>query len=231
MLESLLPTFVNTLTVLAGSGVGLLLHGRIPQRFRVILFQTIALVTLIIGLKDAMACQNIPMLALGMIAGSMCGEALKIEQRLEGIGDWLRRRTGAGGDSRFVDGFVSASLLFCVGAMTVVGALEAGVERNGEILYTKSLLDGHAAAFLAGALGAGVMAGALTVFTFQGALTLVFMAVGAQLPDAAVREIGAAGGLMIVAISLNLLELATIRVGNMLPGMVFAGLLAALPFV
>ena len=108
--------------------------------------------------------------------------------------------------------------------MTVVGTLRAGVEGNGEILYTKSLLDGHAALFLAAAMGLGVMASAVTVLIVQGLFTLVFMTAGSLMPEYMITEIGAAGGLMIVGISINLIELGKVRVGNLLPGMVYAGL-------
>ncbi|HXK95774.1 MAG TPA: DUF554 family protein, partial [bacterium] len=126
----------------------------------------------------------------------------------------------------FIDGFVNASLLFCVGAMSVVGSFRAGVEGNGDILYTKSMLDGHAAIFLAGAMGAGVMASAVSVLGFQGGLTLLFIAFGRGLPDFVIREVGAAGGLLIVGISINLLDVGKIRAGNLLPAMLLAGILA-----
>ncbi len=221
----MISTLVNTLAVLLGSAVGLGLHGRIAERFKVILFQSIGLITLIIGLRDAFKTEDIPILALSLILGGLIGEGLNIEGRLEAVGAILKRWMRVEGDSQFIEGFVAASLLFCTGAMTVVGTLKAGVEGNGEIIYTKSLLDGHAAIFLAGAMGAGVMASAATVLFFQGGLTLMFMLVGANLPDYVITEIGAAGGLLIVGISINLLNIGKVRVGNLMPGMLFAGLL------
>jgi len=223
MLNALLPTLVNALAVLMGSAIGLLLHGRLSNRFREILFQAIGLATVVIGMRDALATNHIPILALSMILGALAGEGLNLEGRLESLGGLLQRRLYPRGDGEFIQGFVTAGLLFCVGAMTVVGALRAGVGGNGEIYYTKSLLDGHAAVFLAGALGAGVMASAGCVLCVQGGLTLLFMIVGANLPDYVVREVGAAGGLMILAISINLLGIGKVRVGNLLPGMLFAG--------
>ena len=221
----MISTLVNTLAVLLGAAVGLGLHGRITDRFRIILFQSIGLITLIIGLRDALKTEDIPLLALSLILGALIGEGLNIEGRLESVGAILKRWMRVEGDSQFIEGFVAASLLFCTGAMTVVGTLKAGVEGNGEIIYTKSLLDGHAAVFLAGAMGAGVMASAATVLFFQGGLTLMFMLVGANLPDFVITEIGAAGGLLIVGISINLLNIGKVRVGNLMPGMLFAGLL------
>lgn len=222
------PTLVNAIAVFAGSAIGLWAHGRVPERFRTIMFQAIGLVTLLIGFRDALQTQNIPMLALSMIFGGLLGEALDIEKQLGRIGEGLKHLFAKDGDSSFVDGFVYASLLFCIGAMTVVGTFRAGVEGDGEIIYTKSLLDGHVSIFLAGAMGAGVMASALTVLGVQGALTLIFMAAGRGLPPEVISEVAAAGGLLIVGIGLSLLDVVKVRLGNLLPGMFFAGVFAAL---
>lgn len=222
----MLPTIVNAVAVLIGAAIGLLFHGRTPERYRIILFQAIGLVTLLIGMKEALQTQSVPLLALSMIAGGLAGEALAIERRLEGVGTWLKTRLASEGDSQFVDAFVYSSLLFCVGALTVVGTFRAGVEGDGELLYTKSLLDGHAALFLASAMGSGVMASALTVLGVQGALTLAFIAAGTALPEPVIAEVGASGGLLIVGIGLRLLDIADVRIGNLLPAMFFAGLLA-----
>jgi len=220
------PTLVNTLAVVAGSLAGLAFHGRLAPRFRVILFQAIGLATLVIGLQEALQTRDIPFLALSMIAGALLGEWIDIENRLRTAGEWIKHSIGQQQNPEFIDGFVNASLLFCVGAMSVVGSFRAGVEGNGDILYTKSLLDGHAAIFLAGAMGAGVMASAFSVLGFQGGLTLTFAAFGTGLPDYVIREVGAAGGLLIVGISINMLDVGQVRVGNLLPAMLLAGICA-----
>ncbi len=220
------PTLVNTLAVVIGSLAGMAFHGRLTLRFRIILFQSIGLATLVIGLQEALKTQNIPFLALSMIAGALLGEGIDIEGRLQALGGWIKKHVGQQKNPEFIDGFVNASLLFCVGAMSVVGSFRAGVEGNGDILYTKSMLDGHAAIFLAGAMGAGVMASAVSVLGFQGGLTLLFIAFGRGLPDFVIREVGAAGGLLIVGISINLLDVGKIRAGNLLPAMLLAGILA-----
>ena len=220
----MIPTLVNTVAVLIGSSIGLLLHKRISERYRSILFQAIGLATIAIGLKDALRTQELPLLALSMIVGGLLGEWIDIEKRMQDMGDILKRVMKRDEDSRFVEGFVFSSILFCSGAMTVVGCFRAGVEGNGDLLYTKSVLDGHASIFLAGAMGAGVLASSSTILLFQGLLTLVFMAVGTSLPDYVITEVGAVGGLLIVAISINLLELGRVRVGNLMPGMLVAGI-------
>lgn len=220
----MIPTIVNTIAVIIGSSIGLLFNRHLTDRFRIILFQAIGLTTAVIGLKDALKTDDIPILALSAIAGALIGEWLNIEGAMESLGVKLKRWTGRDDDSQFVDGFVFASILFCTGALTVVGTFEAGVLGNGDKIYVKSILDGHAAIFLAGAMGAGVLASAGTVLAFQSTLTLLFMLWGAGLPDYVITEVGAVGGLLIVGISINLLDLGRVRVGNLLPGMLFAGI-------
>lgn len=224
MLYGLFPTVVNAVAILLGSLIGLSFHGRVSERYRTILFQAIGLVTGMIGIQYAIQTREVPLLAFSMILGGLLGEWLNIEAFLHSLGDTFQRWMGHR-ESQFTEGFVYASLLFCIGAMAIVGSFQAGVERKGDLLYTKSLLDGHVAIFLAGAMGAGVMLSALTVFVVQGVLTLLFLAIGSGLPANILTEISAAGGLLIMGISINLLEIGTIRLGNLLPSMFFAGLL------
>lgn len=219
----MLPTLVNTLAVLVGSSIGLLFHNRIADRYRSILFQAIGLVTILIGIKDAMRSQEIILLALSFIIGGLLGEWIDIEGRIKSVGSVLKRAMKQEGDTHFIDAYVFASVLFCTGAMTVVGCFRAGVEGNGTLLYTKSLLDGHASIFLAGAMGAGVMASSLTILAFQGSLTVLFMFFVGELPGYVIDEAAAAGGLLIVAISINMMELGRVRVGNLLPSLFLAG--------
>ncbi|MDX9753514.1 MAG: DUF554 domain-containing protein [bacterium] len=220
LFHALLPTFVNTLAVLAGAGLGLWLHGRMSARFKTVLFQAIGLATAIIGIQMAIPTREVPLLALSMILGGLLGEWLNIEENLKRLGDRMQSLWGGEG-SAFTEGFVYASLLFCVGAMTVVGTFQAGVQGNGDLIYTKSLMDGHVAIFLAGAMGAGVLASAGTVLVVQGLLTVLFLLCGAGFPAPVIAEIGAAGGLLIMGIAINLLEIGHVKVGNLLPSMAF----------
>lgn len=222
----MIPTIVNAVAVIIGASIGLAFHGRISERYRTILFQAIGLVTILIGMKDAMQTRSIPLLALSMIAGGLIGEAIDLDKRLNQVGEWLKHRIAKPGDHQFVDAFVYASLLFCVGTMTVVGSFRAGVQGDGEILYTKSLMDGHAAIFLASGMGAGVLASSLTVLIVQGGLTLLFMMTISDLPELVVTEVSAAGGLLIAGIGFMLLDVVKIRLANLLPSILFAGLLA-----
>lgn len=221
----MLPTVFNTVTVFIGASIGCFMHHYISERYRTILFQSIGLSTLLIGIKESLHTTEIPLLAFSMIGGGLLGEWLNIEERLKGLGGWLKRWFGGQDDSRFLDAFVYASLLFCVGAMTLVGTFRAGVLGDGELLYTKSVMDGFAAMVLASGMGSGVAASAVFVLLFQGSLTLIFMLWGNQLPEYIVTEVGASGGLLIIGISINLLNVGMIKIGNLIPGMVLTGLL------
>lgn len=218
-MSSFLPTIVNMLTVIFGALIGVWFHKLLHERFRELIFQSLGLITILIGIRDAMGSQQIPLTALSLIIGAIIGEAINIEKHLSAIGIWLHKIINHK-DERFVDGFVNASLLFCVGGMTIVGTLQAGVNANGDILYTKATMDGLAAVFLAGAMGLGVLFSGITIFTVQGTLTAIFYAIGNQIPSTTVTELSAIGGLMIMAIGFNLLGVTKIRVGNLLPGLV-----------
>lgn len=217
-MSSFLPTIVNTLTVITGALIGVWFHKLLEERFRELIFQSLGLITVLIGVRDAMGSQHIPLIALSLILGAIVGEAINIEKHLKSIGIWLHKTT-THQDERFVDGFVNASLLFCVGGMTIVGSLQAGVNANGDILYTKATMDGLAAVFLAGAMGLGVLFSGITIFVVQGSFTAIFYLIGSQIPSTTVTELSAIGGLMILAIGFNLLGVTKIRVGNLLPGL------------
>lgn len=215
-----MPTIVNAVTVIIGSCVGLWLHRILHERFRELIFQALGLVTILIGLRDALGSQQIPIIAFSLILGGLFGEALNIEMQMERLGAWFHQFIKHG-DGNFINGFVYASLLFCIGGMTIVGSLQAGINADGEILYTKALMDGMAAIFLAGAMGLGVMFSSVTILLVQGSLTFIFYFAGNQIPESIVKELAAVGGLMIVAIGLNLLGIIKIRIGNLLPALLF----------
>ena len=228
-----LPTITNTITVAAGAALGLLFAARIADRYRTVLFQSIGLLTLVVGFKEALGTESLPILALSLILGGLCGEALQIEARLESLAGRLKRKIGREDDVRFVEGFVTSTLLFCVGTMTLVGCFDAAVKGDGELLYTKSIMDGTVAVFLAGAMGMGVLCSSGSVLVIQGVLTGLFLLLGGSLAfnvigsDAVVREVSAAGGAVILGIGINLLELRHVRVANLIPAMIVAGLLAS----
>jgi uncharacterized membrane protein YqgA involved in biofilm formation len=281
-------TVLNVATVLAGSGLGMLLGHRLPERTRSVVTDGLGLVTLLAAALSASAVLDRPLVeatgpgapvlvVLGsLLLGGICGSLLRVEDRIEGLGTELQRRLvrtpetslaatvrpasgkgggrvvghraagnadGGGGTSggreggasaardRFVKGFLTASLVFCVGPLTVLGSIDDGLGRGIQQLALKSTLDGFAAIAFAASFGIGVAAAALTVAVVQGGFTLVGVVLGDVLPEAHVSALTATGGLLLVGIALRLLRLRDVPVGDLLPALVFAPLLTQLAVV
>lgn len=234
-------TLLNVTTVLAGSAIGLLVGHRLPQRTRDVVTDGLGLVTLMIAALSTAAVLDGAFVAevgdsatvlvvLGsLLLGGIAGSLLHVEARLEAFGGVLQRRLlrGSGGESRrrFVEGFVTASLLFCVGPLTILGSLSDGLGLGYEQLAVKSVLDGFASIAFAATLGWGVMASALVVLVVQGGLTLLGLLVGDVLSDGAVAAITATGGLLLVGVALRLLRLKPLPVGDLLPALLVAPVL------
>lgn len=253
-------TVVNIATVLLGATLGVLLGHRISERTKALVTDALGLVTLLIAaltvmdvrspaLRDAVGPQAPVLIVLGaLLVGGICGSLLRIEDRLEALGGWLRTRLSGTTDAdganasrdgpsgpdqradlgerrRFIEGFVSASLLFCVGPLTILGSLSDGLGRGADQLFVKAALDGFAAIAFAASFGWGVAASVLVVAVVQGGLTLVGVLAGDVLPDAHVAALGATGGLVLVALALGLLRIRRIPVGDLLPALVVAPLL------
>lgn len=227
----MIATLVNAAAVIAGSLVGLLLRGRLKDRFRIAIQIGAGVLTLVVGVQMAMKSSMIVALALALIAGGVLGEWWRIEDGILRLGDTLRRtfRVGArGADGEeasdgtrgFAYGFLNASLLFCVGAMAIVGSFKAGTEGDGTLIYTKSVLDGAMAIVFTAAQGVGVAFSALTVLVYQGALTLLAGVVKPYVTDALIAEVTGAGGALLLMIGLNLLGIARLKTANYLPAIV-----------
>ena len=216
-----LGTIINTATVLAGGGFGLLIGNRIPDRIRVIIVQVIGLVTIAIGFRDVMNTDNMVFPLVGMVLGAIIGELLRIEDRLEDLGELLRRKfTKPESESKFVTGFVTATLLFCVGPLTILGAIEDASGKTPQLYIIKGTLDGFMMIIFSALYGVGAIFSAASVFVIQGSLTLFGTSLDALLTDRMRLELFAAGGLAVLAIGLNLLEIKRIRLGSLLPGLV-----------
>jgi uncharacterized membrane protein YqgA involved in biofilm formation len=237
-------TLLNMATILVGSGLGVLLGGRLPDRTRMTVTDGLGLVTLVIGglnvaalgdreFADAVGDGGTLLVVLGaVLLGGITGSLLQLEARMEGVGAWLQRRLTKEGDSasraRFVEGYVSASLVFVVGPLAVLGSLSDGLGRGIEQLALKSTLDGFASLAFAASLGWGVAASALSVGVLQGALTLLGALLGGLLPAALVSSVTATGGVLLLGVGLRLLALKAVAVGDLLPALVAAPLLTAL---
>lgn len=227
-------TLINTAAVIAGGTLGLLLGHRLPKRVQETVMHGLGLVTLVIGAQLALETKNILIVLGSLLLGGILGEWLEIEGRLENLGRRLERwlaKKGATSDEGKIPlsrGFVMASLLFCVGPMTILGSMQDGLTGDFSLLATKSLLDGFASLALASTLGVGVPLAALTVFTYQGTLTLLAAYLGGFLTDPMIGEISAAGGVLIIGLGLVLLEIKRLRVANYLPALLIAPLVVAL---
>ncbi len=222
-------TWINVATILLGTTLGLMLRSRLPKSMQQIITQAVGLMTLVIGVSmasnlsdvDAGPIDGIILALLVMAAGGMLGEWWQIEKRLSVLGNWLKARVRGGG--RFTEGFVAASLLFCIGPMAIVGSLNNGLSGDNALLTLKSTMDGLAAIALTGTYGVGVGFSALSVLSVQGALSLLSSLLGTVLADPTtspqVLLITGTGGLMILGIGLNLLEIGQVRVASFLPAL------------
>ena len=217
----MIAVLVNTATVLLGSAIGLLFRNRIREKFTKAVVSALALVTVLIGLDSALDTANILCVIVCMVIGTTVGEWIRIEERIDGAGDYLKTKImkGRASDNRFTEGFVTACIVFCVGSMTIMGSLESGIHGNHSIIYAKSALDFVSSMMFAAAMGWGVPFAALFVLLFQGALTLLAGVVSPYLSAAVVTEMSAVGGTILVGMGINMLEIGPMRikVANMLP--------------
>jgi uncharacterized membrane protein YqgA involved in biofilm formation len=223
-------TLINVATVVAGSSAGLLVGSRLPERIRQTVLSGLGLITLVIGMSMALQTRNPLLMLAALLLGGVIGELLSLEERLQALGRYLETRVSgrSGEGSAFVRGFVTASLVFCVGPMTILGSIQDGLTGNYTLLAIKATLDGFASLAFSASLGIGVMFAALTVLIYQGALTLGAGLVKAVLTEAMITEMTAVGGTMILGIGLLLLDLKRVRVASFLPGLFIAPLLVAL---
>ncbi len=212
---------INAVLVLLGSAVGLLFKSKIKESWSKAIMVALGLCVLLIGVSGAIKTQSVICVILSMVIGTVLGELLRIEDRLDALGETLKRRLMKGRESgRFTEGFMTATLMFCVGSMAIVGSMEAGIQHNYATILSKSVLDCVTSVTLAAAMGIGVAVSAAAVLVYQGALTLLFIFVGDFLPAATVTEMSATGSLLIIALGLNMIGATgekRIRAGNMLP--------------
>lgn len=234
-------TAINVTTVVAGSGLGLLIGHRLSLRVRSTVTAALGLVTLLIAadaatevgsadLRDAVGDSAPMLIVLGsLVIGGIIGSSLRLEDRLEDFGGWLQGRLTRGeateGRQRFIEGFVISSLVFCIGPLTILGSINEGVGNGADQLLLKATLDGFAALAFAASFGIGVMASAIAVGVIQGSLTVLGALLGSFLPDAHLAALTATGGLILVGVAFRLLDLKSIHVADLLPALVIAPIL------
>jgi uncharacterized protein len=228
-------TLINAGTVLAGTACGTLLGARLPDRFRDTVMDGLGLVVILVGVWEGLAAFQGPLAELtrasviivlgSVLVGGIIGELLRIEDRLNGAGEWLKRRVGSR-EGTFTEGFVVSSLVFCVGPLTILGSLQDGLNGDYSLLAIKAALDGFAALAFASALGWGVGFSVITILAYQGGLSLLAGTVAGAVPhpdtSPSIAAVTATGGVLILAIGLRLLRLREVRVGNLLPALALA---------
>lgn len=216
----MIATFINAGLVLLGSLIGLLFKKYISDRLTTVVTQALSLCVLGIGISMAIKTEDTLCVIICMVLGTMLGELLDIEGKLDAAGEFLRRKLIRGeGNNRFTEGFVTATVLYCVGAMAITGSIEAGLNQNYSIIVSKGVIDGVTSISFAAAMGVGVAFSVIPLTIYQGAITLLAAVVGPYLSDPVILEMSAVGGTAIVGIALNMLNIPglKIKVGNMLP--------------
>jgi uncharacterized protein len=214
----MLGTIVNVAAIIVGSLLGFLIKGGIPKKVGDTVIQALALSTMLIGILNAVAVNNLMLLIISMVIGSAIGEAIDIDRFLNNIGDMIEiKLNGRGG--KVSQGFVTSSLLFCVGAMAIVGSLNSGLKGDHSTLFSKSILDFVFSLISASSLGIGVLLSSVSVFLYQGTITLLASGLKGFLIESVITDMSAIGGLLIIGISFNMLGMSKIKVANFLPAM------------
>ena len=212
-------TLVNAAAVILGSLIGILLKKGIPQRFSDSIMKAVALCVIYIGIDGCMEGKKTLVTIVSMAVGALLGEFLKLDDGINKLGKKLENKVSKNndGDGNIAKGFVTASLLFCVGAMAIVGSLESGINQNHEIIFSKSLLDFISAIIFSASMGVGVMFSAIFVLVYQGSITLLAQFVGPYLSDVVIAEMTCTGSLLIIALGLNMLGITKLKVMNYIP--------------
>ncbi|MEH7334589.1 DUF554 domain-containing protein [Neobacillus drentensis] len=224
----LLGTIVNGLLIVIGTLLGKLLN-RIPEGMKVTVMYAIGLSVMVLGLQMGLKSENFLIVIISLVLGAVVGELLRLEDKLNDLGGWLEKKVGSNGKGNISEGFVTATLIFVIGAMAIIGALDSGIRGDHDVLYTKSLIDGFTALILTTTLGIGVIFSAIPVVLYEGLIALFATQIDRFVPQALmdqfIVEMTATGGIMIFAIGLNLTGMVKIRVANLLPGIVITGII------
>ncbi|MDP2722764.1 MAG: DUF554 domain-containing protein [Bacteroidales bacterium] len=215
----MIGTLINTAAVIAGGAIGLLFVGKLPEKYTTIFFQAIGLFTLYLGISLALEAQQVFYVVLSLIIGSLAGEALDLEARMERGGEWLKHKFKFKNE-RFSEGLITAFLLYCMGSLTLIGSVTEGLGGGPKILLIKSLMDGVSSIALASAMGIGVLFSAAPLLIYQGGITLLTMWFGNFIPPEIITDVSAVGGILLIGLAISILQIKKIRVMNMLPALV-----------
>ncbi|WP_026573821.1 DUF554 domain-containing protein [Bacillus sp. UNC438CL73TsuS30] len=224
----LLGTLVNGALIIIGSLIGKLLN-RIPESMKTTVMYAIGLSVMVLGLQMGLKSENFLIVILSLVIGAVIGELFKLEEKLNDLGHWLESKVGSNGKGSISEGFVTATLIFVIGAMAIIGALDSGIRGDHDVLYTKSIIDGFTALILTTTLGIGVLFSAVPVLLYEGLIALFATQIDRFVPQALmdqfIVEMTATGGVMIFAIGLNLTGMIKIKVANLLPGILVTGVI------
>ena len=215
----MLGTLVNVGAVILGSGAGLLLKKGLPEKMADTLMKGLGLCTLFLGISGSLSGKNSLILIISMVIGTLIGQGIDLEDKINKLGQWVEKKFSKkdGGKTSIAEGFVTASLLFCVGAMAIVGSLQSGLSGNHEMLFNKSILDCVAAIIFASSLGIGVMFSAVFVLVYQGTITLLAHYISPFLTDTVIAEMTCVGSVIIIGLALNMIGITKLKVMNYVP--------------
>lgn len=218
-------TLINAGAIILGSIIGLIIHSKLPERITTITFQGIGLFTIVLGVSMAMKTSNFLIMIVSIVSGSVIGEFLDLESAIDRFSEWIKSKTKFG-DDKFSEGFITSSLLFCMGSMAILGAIEEGLGGNPNLLLAKSVLDGVASIVLAASLGIGVIFSAVPLLLYQGGITLFAGSLQNFLTDTIINELTAVGGLLLIGLGISLLEIKKLKIMNMLPSLLIVVILS-----
>jgi len=218
-------TLINVLAVIIGSLAGLIIHSRLPRKITTITFQGIGLFTIFLGINMASKTNELLIMIFSIVIGSIIGEVIDIDQYISRFSEYLKSKIKSK-NTKFSEGFITSFLLFCMGSMTILGTIEEGLGGEPRLLLAKSVLDGFSSIALAASLGIGVLFSAVPLLIYQGGLTLFAGLIGNSFKDVIIIELSAVGGLLLIGLGLNILEIKKLKIANMLPSLVIVVILA-----
>jgi len=215
----MIGTLINAGAIVLGTAIGLMIKTKLPQKLVTILFQALGLFTILLGVKMALAMEEFLLVIGSLVVGSIIGELLGIEKSLEKFSVWIKGKTKSTND-KFSDGLITAFLLYCMGSLTILGAIEEGMTGNADLLLMKSMMDGFSSIALASAMGIGVGFSAIPLLIYQGGLTLFAGSLSSFFSENIIRELSAVGGVLLIGLGINILEIKKLRILNMIPALV-----------
>jgi uncharacterized membrane protein YqgA involved in biofilm formation len=218
-------TLINVIAVIIGSLIGLMINQRLPKRIITIIFQVMGLFTLVLGISMALKTEHFIIIIASLVSGAILGEWIGLEKRLTAWSEGFKKRFRLGNE-KFTDGMITAFLLYCMGAMTILGAIEEGTEGSYDILLMKSLMDGVSSIALASGLGIGVLFSTIPLLVYQGGLTLFSAYISEHFTDVIINDLSATGGILLIGLGINILEIKHLKILNMIPALVIVVILS-----